>query len=160
MVNKNDLIDYPEVYDIDWFLVSSEQYLIHFSSSGGQIPKLVLESYDYLPILNNFFDKLAEITAAELNPVLKNNKKKFLRKDDSEYLECYKKWATKGFYTFDKAKDNMPINNEYHLVAHPQKPMQIDLFPNDIKEILRKLQLGASIKGINSINLSEFPQLW
>ncbi len=160
MIDKEDLRDYPEIYDIDWYLVSKERYLIHFSSSGGQIPKLVLDNYECLYHLRVYFDKLPEITTGILNPLL-NESRNFLSKNDyKNYVKYYMQLTCKGFYTFDKTIDNVPINTEYHLVSYPQKPIQIDLLPDDIKEILLKFQLGISINGVHSINLSDFSLLW
>ncbi len=154
MITKTDLMDYPEAYDINWYLVSKEGFLMFFSSSGGIIPKMILENYESLDTLNEFFEVIEGVVISDLNPFLHKSKKFDSNQDLENYLKYYNGWSSRGLYTFDKSKENFPDDTNYHLVSYPQKALRIDTLPKNIQDMLFNFRLDLYIHNIQTLDWS------
>ena len=140
--------DYQIEMSIDWVFLGLNNYLAHFSSSGGILPTIIAENADINIELNEFIETIQPFTKVVMNPLLG----KFIDINKIQSLEGYSYFASKGLFSFDKTYA-CPGDNEitYHLIASPLKPLAVNDLPQRIRELL--------IKTKQSINFSDFYKL-
>lgn len=111
-------------YDYDLFIFLPWGLKIHIATAGAKIPKYLIDLtknnlriYDH--ISNDPFEYKTEQNL-RLETIV--YEKEFIKNADfntDNYLSSFKKFASKGFYSFDKTNINDPLDREYHLVAYP-----------------------------------------
>ena len=117
-------------YDYDLFIFS-HGINIHIATGGAKIPLYLrdLIKHNYRIYDNILNDSVQYET--ELNPNLDTivYRKEFEKNKNfsiKNYLSSFKKFASKGFYSFDKTNISDPLDQEFHLVAYPSNKSAID----------------------------------
>lgn len=135
MIPKEDIVQYPEAFDIDWFIVFRDGEVAQFFSSGRKIPKLILEHYEDLPAISNYLNKLPQTTSSIENTL---TRRLFLKRD-----KVFEQVSRRGIPVYDRLEMVEPFDSIYYLLAFPENILNIDTLPDDIKRLLIKVKIEA-----------------
>ncbi|MBK1895594.1 hypothetical protein [Chryseobacterium paridis] len=134
--------------DIDWFLTDGK-HIGFMASGGGKLPDSVAKSIENHERLVSYFRGLPEISDFVVSPELDGVLIKISgTKSNERYLKDYVSITKRGLYSFDKTLVNNFIDGQYHLVASPIKPLNINELPADILEILLETQYSDKLNSI------------
>ena len=121
---------YMLTHDIDWFCCVERRYLLHFASNGSILPELAAERYR-LQMAQQAVIDMPFVEGIELRHNRQHIEELRLLSDfdENRYLESFRLFASKGFYSFDfewnrgefaeRWDDNI---GEYKLIVGPQNP--------------------------------------
>jgi hypothetical protein len=116
--------------DIDWFCIVDNHYPLHLASNGSIIPTFAAER-DELAQLQQQVANLPEISNNELrkNQTYIDQLSHLEGYNESRYLQSFRFFAGKGFYSFDYewANDN---EGQYILLVAPQNPISPEVLRN------------------------------
>lgn len=133
MIPKEDIMLYPEAYDIDWFIVFKDGEVAQFFSSGGEIPKLILEHYEDLPAIANYLNQLPPTTNSIENT--------FTSRLFHEVNKTFEQVSRKGILVYDCLQIVKNSCSVYYLLSFPKTVLTIDNLPFEIKKLLTKVQV-------------------
>jgi len=133
--------DFQEGYDVDFFAMDQNQYLIHFASGGSRIPESIYGSDKFQEMVFVFCEKLPIIS-----DVVVNSQIDAIKKFDSEtkrhlYLSSFINMASRGLYSFDNCFPGKSISLQYNLVASPKIPLMKSDVPSEILKDLYRLSV-------------------
>ena len=139
---------YMLTHDIDWFCCVDRRFLLHFASNGSIIPALAAERYQL---------QRAQQTAIDM-PFVEGIELQYNRRhieelqglkgfDENRYLESFRLFASKGFYSFDfewnrkEYVDRMDDNiiGEYKLIVGPRNssiPFRTEILIDRLPQVL------------------------
>jgi hypothetical protein len=159
VIDKESLTEYYCSFDIDWFLTNEEGNIVCFASSGGKIPKLVLEFYEELDSVDKCLRSLPSISKTIFNPFLEE----IYLGQSKNVIENIKRessfWSNKGVIFYDKSVVNNPDNSEYHLVSYPENPISFYSLPIDIQRMLGKITVGYNFGQNFTVDMSKIIEL-
>ncbi|MDI9858055.1 hypothetical protein [Flectobacillus roseus] len=133
MIPKEDIMLYPEAFDIDWFIVFKDGEVAQFFSSGGEIPKLILEHYEDLPAIANYLNQLPPTTNSIENT--------FTSKLFHEGNKTFEQVSRKGILVYDRLEIVKDSGSVYYLLSFPETVLTVDNLPFEIKKLLTKVQV-------------------
>ncbi|MCW1963902.1 hypothetical protein [Chryseobacterium viscerum] len=144
-----------QALDIDWFFTDGK-YIGFVASGGGKLPKTVANSSVNNKKLLSYFKGLSTISDPIVNPLLDELLTKIFGSGvDERYLRDFIYFTQRGLYSFDKTNLNDFIDNQYHLVATPIKPLEIIDLPPDILDILMQTKIEGDINLISDLDVSK-----
>jgi len=129
----------PQSIDIDWFLTNGLE-IAFMASAGGCLPTSVSKSAQNNEVLQAYFEDLPYTTEFVINPDLKNIINSAV---DDWYLSSFINMAMKGLYAFDKTNLGVFNDPNYHLVAKPVTPLNVNLLPPAILNIITGTQFDG-----------------
>lgn len=135
MIPKEDIVQYPEAFDIDRFIVFKDGEVAQFFSSGGEIPKLILEHYEDLPVITNYLKQLPQTTNSVENTFTSR-----LYLNSSKVFEQVSK---RGIPVYDRLEIVKPSASVYYLLSFPENILNIDTLPHDVKKLLLKVKIDT-----------------
>ncbi len=142
-----------QTLDIDWFF-TDENHIGFIASGAGKLPEAVAKSSENNEKLISYFRGLPEISDVVINPELDSLLVKiFGNGADERYLQDFVSMTKKGLYTFDKTHLNNFLNDDYHLIASPMKPLTLKDLPQNILDILMQTKYPDNIN--SAINISK-----
>jgi hypothetical protein len=137
--------------DIDWFFTNDE-HIAFAASAGGKLPESISKAPENYRLLSEFFSGLPEISEiiinADVSRIIGSTA-------DESYLKDFVYMARRGLFSFDKTIPSNFDNSQYHLVAKPVVPLNINKVPSEIKNILmRSRYIGSIDTFTNSTNIT------
>lgn len=114
--------------DIDWFCIIDNQYPLHLASNGSIIPEFAADGEE----LAQMQQMVANLPTISDN-VLRNNTRHIDELSVLEgfevnrYLESFRYFANKGFYSFDFEWNN-DVDGQYKLLISPGTPLKVEQF--------------------------------
>ncbi|MBE4948327.1 hypothetical protein [Chryseobacterium culicis] len=144
-----------QALDIDWFFTDGK-YIGFVASVGGKLPETVANSSVNNEKLVSYFRGLSKTSDAIVNPSLEDLLTKIFGSGvDERYLRDFIYFTQRGLYSFDKTYLNDFIDNQYHLVATPIKPLEISDLPSDILDLLIQIKIEDTIHLISDLDTSK-----
>ncbi|MGF7074325.1 hypothetical protein [Mucilaginibacter sp. R-33] len=128
-----------QAFDIDWYLTNGKE-VAFMISAGTCLPRSVAESARNNMVLQEYFEGLPYTTKFVINPDLENI---INSEADEQYLSSFINMAMKGLYAFDKTNLGLFNDPNYHLVATPVTPLNVNLLPAEIANIIMKTRLNG-----------------
>jgi hypothetical protein len=125
MIPKEDIMLYPEAFDIDWFIVFKDGEVAQFFSSGGEIPKLILDHYEDLPAIASYLN--------QLQPTTNSIENTFTSRLFHEGNKTFEQVSRKGILVFDRLEIVKNSGSVYYLLSFPETVLTIDTLPFEIK---------------------------
>lgn len=140
--------------DLDWFALDEQDYVVFFTSGGGELPKSILRDKESNELLRRFFRELPEITInVGINHHLYNMVELTTLKESRLYLSDSIKMSRKGLVCFDISPTENGYRYHYHRVCTPENLLKIDQVPEDIKALLSKTRIKGTAAGLNEIDV-------
>ena len=133
MIPKEDIMLYPEAFDIDWFIVFKDGEVAQFFSSGGEIPKLILDHYEDLPAIASYLN--------QLQPTTNSIENTFTSRLFHEGNKTFEQVSRKGILVYDRLEIVKNSASVYYLLSFSETVLTIDTLPFEIKELLMKVQV-------------------
>ncbi len=125
--------EFLEVNDLDWFAISRDGFVLHFSTGGkGPIPSCFKRSIDRYELALEFFSCLKGTSEAEI--VFGSTPVSFSGPQDN-YFRSFCEMAKKGFFSYDFRVDC------YELIAKPLIPLSVSDIPSDVRNIVPVLDV-------------------
>ncbi|WP_426477314.1 hypothetical protein ACP3T3_19040 [Chryseobacterium sp. CBSDS_008] len=144
-----------QTLDIDWFFTDGK-YISFVASGAGKLPETVANSEVNNKKLVSYFKGLPKISDPIVNPLLDELLTRIFGSGvDERYLRDFIYFTQRGLYSFDKTNLNDFIDNHYHLVATPIKPLEIIDLPPDILDILMQTKIEGDIHLISDLDVSK-----
>lgn len=140
---------YMLTHDIDWFCCVDRRLLLHFASNGSIIPALAAERYQ----LQRAQQAVIEMPFMEGIELQHNWRyieelRGLIDFDENRYLESFRFFASKGFYSFDfewnrrdyasRMDDNI---GEYKLIVGPRNssiPFRTKILMNHLPQVIMR----------------------
>jgi hypothetical protein len=146
-----------ETQDIDWFSVDASGEIAHFASGGrGFLPLTVRASKEDLQYLTSYFRKeLARNGDGVESPHLVAHMRFESEEQKAAYLADYSQMGAKGLYSFDcMVGPKRPSG--YFLVVEPSRPLRIEGFPSDIRQVLLRTRFLGTFSTSDVVQETEF----
>ena len=117
--------------DIMWFAVDKNGYIMEFTSGGmGNVPEFVCADRETNDLLVDFFMKnLFDSTFEHLE----------VEYADNDLMNEAISLSRKGIFCFDAVGDS------YNLICAPEKPLNVDNLPDDIRKKLESRYIDADV---------------
>jgi|GEM_PF-1552437 len=142
--------------DVDWFGCDIAGNLFHVASGGGKVPKSISEDRTRSLDVNRF------VTELKMNqgPVFVNSMVRPITEisndsDFSNYVKTFENMSRKGFYSFDKTKLGDFSDENYHLVTKPGFPIDLDMLPTALQNVIKLTKLSIDINKVVSFSISQ-----
>ena len=135
---------FDQLYDYDWFAISTDGYIAHFATGGtGAIPDKLHRNPDLIQQIKvSLIASLSPSSDYIINPNLESYRPKELLGGIDVYLSSYIQMASLGLFSFDTLQDDdMP--SSYYLVAEPRTPIHIQQLPHSVQEMLAEFHLAS-----------------
>lgn len=121
-INEIDL----QCEDIMWFATDRNGNVFECTSAGcGNVPEYICRSREETDILLEYFTEIAPIIT---------NSKLLIQPEDNDLTADIIRLSTKGIYCFDIT--DYDKDEQYNMVALPEKPINIFDLPEHIQELL------------------------
>jgi hypothetical protein len=132
--------------DWDWYAVDQDGHLGHFTSAGMRVlPKSVREDREAIERIEHYFFEQAPVRGGWSVPVDVGPVRGGLKKVESgRYLKDFALMASKGLYSFDTDLIRGQ-EGRYFLVAIPERVLEIDDLPPDIRELVSHTCAGLQL---------------
>lgn len=116
-------IEYMITHDIDWFCCVDKRFYVHLASNGSLLPEFA-NNREILRYSQQFVSDLPFISEEHVryNEAHIQELREYRGFDESRYLESFKFFAQKGFYSFDY-EWNEDGYGRYRLLVAPGQPI-------------------------------------
>lgn len=131
--------------DIMWFAVDLNNYIIACTSAGiSDVPEFVCADREETELLEDYF----------MNS-LQNVTNEILHADyiDNDLMNDGIVLAKKGIFCFDAVSNDINHNREYIKLISPEKPIDYNSLPSEIRNILKKHLLKVDAAKLNYLKV-------
>ncbi len=146
-----------ETLDLDWFSVDVDGEIAHFASGGrGFLPPSVKASRENLNRLIAYFRSILAVNGDAIeSPNFSSHKQFQSEAQKSMYLADYSQMGAKGLYSFDYVVVSKRPSG-YFVVARPSHPLNVEILPHNIQEIIKKTCFFGAFSRLNMVEENEF----
>ena len=131
-------------FDYDLFIFLPD-LRIHIATAGAKIPGRLIDLVGNNLDIYSHYQNSEVRYEVEVNPrldeiVYSREREQNVNFTPEQYLYSFKKFASQGFYSFDKTNIGQPLDTDYHLVAYPSN------LSTDFKNPIRFVESRANLK--------------